>query len=1107
MTQQLCNTKNMSPYTWTESPLNHPEVGQIVQVRSRQYLVEDVQPPIPGPEDTLVRLSCIEDDAQGDRLEVLWERELDARILQNSSWKEVTSRGFDSPELFSAYLHTLRWNCVTSTEKALFQAPYRAGIEIMAYQLEPLRKALQMPRVNLFIADDVGLGKTIEAGLIVRELLIRQKVRRIVIACPPSVVVQWKDEMERRFGLGFVIYDRAFVASMRQERGYGINPWETHHQFIISQSLLRDEQYAAPLRQWLGDSVTGSMLILDEAHNAAPASAAKYAIDSRLTRVVRDIAPRFEHRLFLSATPHNGHSNSFAALLEILDPQRFCRGVPIRKNSKDLNAVMVRRLKGDLRSLGSNFPLRKVIKVSIDQLPQDAPELTLSQLLQAYRDAKETRLQHATRNKQTTAMLVLASLQKRLLSSIYAFARTLKVHQRALLQKQQPTTNTPEEKDTQQALPLDTPDADDDRAELPEEDVQAEDDAQISSATEQTSDEASLMAPELQLVQKMLAIAEGARYRVDGRIQHIIAWLREHLCQGIASNTQDANPNASWADKRVIIFTEYTDTKTYLVQQLQTAIEGTHLAEKRIETFHGGMGEERREEIKRAFNAAPDAHPLRILIATDAAREGVNLQNYCADLFHFDIPWNPSRMEQRNGRIDRKLQREDEVRCYYFVLPQRAEDRVLDVLVSKTKTIQEELGSLSPVLERRLNKTLRKGIHHKDAETLRTQISFINDNKDDELTQKLKTTEDELESARQPKPKLEKDLKRLRTLLKTSRDWLGLNDTLFREALSSSLTLLGVPPLQKHDTTQQDEFASWHLPSFDTLAGKDPTWLHTLDSLRAPRKRKQNLREWRRESPILPVIFRDSGQLEAQKVHLHLEHRLTQRLLGRFRSQGFVHDDLSRACVCMTDDPIPKVILLGRLSLYGHQAARLHDELVLVAAEWGTSLARSTKKLQPLGIRQKENLLQLLEASLASERLRHTTQHVRSLYLNHIQQDVDDLLPELTKRAEKLQEQAESKLTKRGKEEAKEMVEILKSQRQRIEEENEKFNKGGTQLLLGFEKQARAQLEADKKYWQKRLSLIELELQTEPERIRRTYEVKATRIEPVGVVYLAPISG
>ncbi|MDF5733232.1 MAG: SNF2-related protein, partial [Rhizonema sp. PD38] len=268
--------------------------GQIVRVRSRQYLVEDVVPKPSSTEDSLVRLSCLEDDAIGESLSVLWEREVDALVVGETSWESIANRGFDNPRLFSAYLHTLRWNCVTSVDAKLFQAPYRAGIEVKAYQLEPLRKALLMPRVALFIADDVGLGKTIEAGLILREMLMRQKVRRVIISCPPSVVRQWQEEMESRFGLTFIIFDREFVAARRQERGYGINPWTTHTRFIISHALLRDETYASPLRDWLGDFAASSMFILDEAHNAAPASGTKYAIDSQLTRIVRDLAPRFE---------------------------------------------------------------------------------------------------------------------------------------------------------------------------------------------------------------------------------------------------------------------------------------------------------------------------------------------------------------------------------------------------------------------------------------------------------------------------------------------------------------------------------------------------------------------------------------------------------------------------------------------------------------------------------------------------------------------------------------------------------------------------------------------------------------------------------------------
>ena len=226
--------------------------GQIARVRQRQYLVEEIIAPPAAGDATLVRLSCLDDDAQGQALEVLWEAELDAEVLQGSGWEHLAARGFDPPRLFSAYMHTLRWNCVTATNPRLFQAPYRAGIHIDAYQIEPLRKALLLPRVNLFIADDVGLGKTIEAALIARELLLRKKVRDIVVACPPSVLPQWQDELEQRFGLVFEVLDKDYVIRVRRERGYGTNPWATHTRFLISHRLLIDEAYAGPLRDWLG---------------------------------------------------------------------------------------------------------------------------------------------------------------------------------------------------------------------------------------------------------------------------------------------------------------------------------------------------------------------------------------------------------------------------------------------------------------------------------------------------------------------------------------------------------------------------------------------------------------------------------------------------------------------------------------------------------------------------------------------------------------------------------------------------------------------------------------------------------------------------------------
>jgi superfamily II DNA or RNA helicase len=1098
----------MSQLTNSKVLPNHPPApGDLVQVRSRRWLVEEVVGPASPGQSSLVRLACADDDAQGQALDVFWDHELDRRVLEEESWQDLAAKGFDAPRQFAAFLHTLRWNCITATDPNLFQAPFRAGIKIDAYQMEPLRKALLLPRVSLFIADDTGLGKTIEAGLIARELLLRKKAKTIVVAAPPSVLEQWRAELEERFGLVFEILDRAYLTRMRRERGFGVNPWRTHSRFLISHNLLIDPTYTDPMREWLGPLLPGSLLILDEAHHAAPASGGRYGIETKLTRAVRDLAGRFEHRLFLSATPHNGHSNSFSTLLELLDPYRFTRGVKVR-GKKALEDVMVRRLKEDIREVQGGFPRRIVERVVIDGLPADAPELELSRLLDEYRTVREERLASTSRRAQAAAGLLVVGLQQRLLSSIEAFARSLKVHRATVArqwQRAQAVSAGPgKDTDREASLFTTAPDADDERSEWAPEELEAEENAAVEAVTAAAEAESprdataeALWRREQGLLDRMQEIADQTRHLPDAKARRLVDWIRANLCPDLPPFGKRPGAPPQWNERRVLIFTENREgTKRFLKVILEQAIEDTERADERIAVIDGLTSGPRRKEIQRRFNTDPAKDPLRILLATDAAREGLNFQAHCTDLFHFDLPWNPGRIEQRNGRIDRKLQPAKEVRCHYFVLPQRVEDRVLEVLVRKTETIKKELGSLSKVIDDDIERRLGQGIRHRDAERLAREIEAA-----DLDAEKKRVTEEELEAARERQDDLKAQIERCLSLLKASRTWVGFDSAPFREALSCSLELLGVERLEER--RDEDGNAVWRFPRLDRRAETDASWAATLDTLRAPRQQNQKLADWRREAPIRPVVFEDAGVLTEDTVHLHLEQRVAQRLLARFRSQGFIHHDLSRACLAQAADSIPRVILLGRLSLYGRGAERLHEELVALAARWVEPSQR--KGVLSAYAREAEaKTLDLLDHSLGASGRRGPGEAIQRQLLAAAPRDIEELLPQLEPRAEELAALAIDKLRKRGEREEKDLRETLERQRERVREELEKTEPKFEQLTLEFGEDERRQLESDMRSWRTRLAQFDRDLESEPQRIREFYEVRAQRIEPVGLVYLWP---
>src|SRR2546425_4953265 len=408
-----------------------PEVGQLVVVRKRPFVVIESIPSAVFPQGTgkvtsrLLKLSSVEDDGLGEELDVVWEIEPGTSIHEKSTLPEPTN--FDDPKRLQAFLDAVRWGVLSQSDDRALHSPFRSGIEIDDYQLDPVVRALSMPRVNLLIADDVGLGKTIEAGLVVQEMILRHRVRSVLIVCPSSLQLQWRDEMRDKFGLEFRIVDSEGISQLRRKRGIHVNPWGHFPRLITSIDFLKRERPLRSFRETLRAGEEAAyprpydLLIVDEAHNVAPSGRGQYATESMRTLAIRALTPHFEHKLFLSATPHNGYRESFAALLELLDNQRFAR-IILTPDRTQLDAVMVRRMKSELKLRwdGSRRFADRIVKHL--EVPYTDEEHRSHRALQEY---STLRLKHATSDgERTAAEFILKLLKKRLFSSPAAFGIT-----------------------------------------------------------------------------------------------------------------------------------------------------------------------------------------------------------------------------------------------------------------------------------------------------------------------------------------------------------------------------------------------------------------------------------------------------------------------------------------------------------------------------------------------------------------------------------------------------------------------------------------------------------------------------------------------------------
>lgn len=695
----------------------------LATVRNRRGVVSAVEP-FDGHTGRLHLVHLQYHDNRAPSSErILWELEpansnslLEPNALPNSSADAMP------PDDFDALLRAARWTALSPyldpdgdgpLGREPIASPFHGGVRIEDYQLVPLLKALRMPRVSLLIADDVGLGKTVEAGLILTELLLRRRIRRILVLTPASLRQQWRDELWEKFSLRFEIVDRQGTERLRRRLGMDANPWRSHSRIVASYHYLRQpdvrEQFLSACQTPEGSPhLPWDLLIVDECHNLMPSP---FGRDSELCETLRLIAPRFEHRLFLSATPHNGHTRSFTGLLEMLDPVRFTRtsemGAAMRKRVHD---VVVRRLKRHINEDALGKSETGAPRFSARRPPCGLPltanarEVELAAAFDTFRAKIRSLIAQGTSPRRRAGAFAIEILGKRLLSCPAAFAESWRRAREGF------SSSTASEADLRAAERVLRQDTGDDR-EIQQREATA---ATVAGAwlrnfVDDVRDEIN----RIEQAVKALGFALDGPPIVeqnptsDARFDALVGLIERLLLEpGNADGTKTGEYPEFRSDERLIVFTEYKTTLDYLARRLREQYPA-----ERVLTLFGaggpdGMNDTDRENVKAEFNDPMST--VRVLIATDAASEGLNLHLTARYLLHYDCPWNPSRLEQRNGRLDRYGQARD-VTVHHFVSEADPDIRFLGHVVRKADEIREDLGSVNEVFDRAVHSRLIEG--------------------------------------------------------------------------------------------------------------------------------------------------------------------------------------------------------------------------------------------------------------------------------------------------------------------------------------------------------------------------------------------------------------
>ncbi|MFD0201458.1 MULTISPECIES: helicase-related protein [Saccharothrix] len=617
------------------------ERGMRVLVRDRRWEVESVRG---AGAQTFLQLRLADDRPGPRRLTVLPSLEPSLRLEPSRALRFEPGNPVRLNQLHDALALTMAHG------RGDLVAVEHGRIEVEPYQLVPVLAAMRQPKTRLLIADDVGLGKTIEAGLVLLELARRGRADRVLIACPAGLQEQWVEEMRFRFNLDFTKVDSKQWLELRRSYPTTVSPWTAVPLAVSSIDYLKNNvaaiQAAPPF----------DVVIVDEAHHVARAYAGEgRSSGTDRSRLARVLADHSQELILLSATPHNGYKESFASLLQLLSPHLASDDGQLQPEL--VKPYVVRRLKDDVARGNPPQPISRRHPPQPIEVNPTAREKEIHQRLRGH----SKRVLRALRdtNSYYVQAFALEVLRKRALSSPHALLQSLR--RRAESLGVTPAEHVGHRRlDALQVYRGDLA--------LPEEElIETEELALQGVAAHLPADD---LQEERRLVATLIAQVEALTAGDDSKLTRLRGWM-----EGF---------RAARRGERIIVFTEYRDTLDYLQKRLGLGP---------ILRIDGTVPLAKRKDLLAEFAATPGA----ILLATDAAGEGLNLQESCHVVVHYELPWNPNRLEQRNGRVDRFGQKQI-VEISYLYLADTRDEEILQRLREKLAEIARQLGSTSDIL-------------------------------------------------------------------------------------------------------------------------------------------------------------------------------------------------------------------------------------------------------------------------------------------------------------------------------------------------------------------------------------------------------------------------